>query len=268
LRRADGRWFLYFSAAVRGRVAPNGRALKCIGVASSSRAAGPFVVVRERDAAPLLCQPTLGGDIDPSPFRRADGASYLVTKTDGNSVPRPTTLQNRRLSENLWSFAPGTPTTLLGSGAAPWERGVVEGPDLVDLGGRLHLLFSGGDFASASYGEGQALCAATNRLCVRNGRLLDSPTFGGGAGGASAFEAGTGGAVLAWHAYVTANSSRRSLLLGTLSASPSGGLLVGGLPAAGPAAAAPRLTTGAPVPVELTVPAGQPVTVPNARARP
>src|SRR5947209_4198080 len=40
IRRNDGTWFLYFSAAVRGRTTANGQPLKCIGVASAPTAAG------------------------------------------------------------------------------------------------------------------------------------------------------------------------------------------------------------------------------------
>ena len=53
-----------------------------------------------------------------------------------------------------------------------WEEQVIEGPDLTMAGGRLHLLYSGGNFATSSYGEVQSLCAATNRACIRDGRLI------------------------------------------------------------------------------------------------
>src|ERR1700712_1429997 len=115
IRRPDGKWFLFFSAAVRGKTTANGSKLKCIGVAVADRAAGPFTVLRERDAAPLVCQPSIGGDIDPSTYRNpSTGLSYLVTKVDGNSMARPTQLQNWRLGSNLWSIAMG-PATLLKS---------------------------------------------------------------------------------------------------------------------------------------------------------
>src|SRR4051794_28463884 len=87
IRRADGKWFLYFSAAVKGQKTANGLPLKCIGVATAMSATGPFTVLKERDSAPLLCQPSVGGDIDPAAFRHpVNGNNYLVTKTDGNSM--------------------------------------------------------------------------------------------------------------------------------------------------------------------------------------
>lgn len=270
VRRADGKWFLYFSAAVRGRKTSNGEPLKCIGVASASTAAGPFTVVRERDQAPLLCQPSIGGDIDPSTFRNPDtGLNYLVTKVDGNGIARPTKLENRRLASSLWSFAPGMgPSTLLASTVGTWEQQVIEGPDLLRFGGRTHLLYSGGDFAKTTYGEGQATCRSTSATCVRSGRLLNDPKFGSGAGGASAFASRTGGSVLAWHAYTTPNSMQRSLLMGNLVSAPGGTLAVTGSPApAGGTPTAPTQRVDRPVEAKLTVPAGQPVTVPNARTR-
>lgn len=270
IRRSDGKWFLYFSAAVRGRRTANGQPLKCIGVASGPGAAGPFRVVPERDAAPLLCQPSIGGDIDPSTFRDATGPATLVTKVDGNSMARPTKLESRRLAWNLWSFAPDRkPTTALASTIGTWEQQVVEGPDLVRLGGRLHLLYSGGDFAKTTYGEGQASCATPTATCVRSGRLLNDPSFGSGAGGASAFSSRTGGGVLAWHAYTTPDSTKRSLLLGTLASTPAGPLTVGGspVPAAAGTSRTPAQRASAPAQAQLTVPNGQPITVPNAHTR-
>src|ERR1700712_4406439 len=67
IRRDDGTWFLYFSAAVRGRKTANGEPLKCIGVASARSASGPFTVVKELDRAPLLCDSFIGGGTRPPP---------------------------------------------------------------------------------------------------------------------------------------------------------------------------------------------------------
>jgi hypothetical protein len=270
IRRADGRWFLYFSAAVKGKRTKNGQPLKCLGVASAMSATGPFTVVKERDAAPLLCQPNLGGDIDPSTYRQgSNGYSYLVTKTDGNSSALPTTIQNRRLDSNLWSFARGlNPSTLLKSTTGTWEGQIIEGPDLLATSGRLHLLYSGGDFASTAYGEGQARCGSTGTLCVRNGRLLDDPAFGAGAGGASAFGARTGSPLLAWHAYKEGTKTRL-LSVGTLSTTSTGGLAVTGspLPTASSRTSPQQRAAGLPGSVQLTVPENQPITVPNAHTR-
>ena len=266
IRRADGKWFLYFSAAVRGQRKP----VKCIGVASAPTAAGPFTVVKERNAAPLLCEQGLGGDIDPSAYRQTVGGNaYLVTKIDGNAVARPTAIQNRRLDPSLWSFAAGLgPTTLLASTIGTWEAQVIEGPDLLFTGGRLHLIYSGGDFAKSSYGEGQALCAATNQRCIRNGRLLEGPAYGSGAGGASAFTSAAGAPLLAWHSYAS-GSSVRLLSIGTLATSSNGVLSVSGspLPPAGSATAPQQRAAGLPGPIQLTVPDNLPITVPNAHVR-
>lgn len=269
IRRADGKWFLYFSASVRGRKTVNNMPLKCIGVASAPNAAGPFTVVKERDAAPLLCQPQVGGDIDPAAYRNAaNGLNYLATKTDGNSSSLPTSIQNRRLDPSLWSFAPGMgPSTLLRSTIGTWEAQVVEGPDLLSAGGKLHLVYSGGDFAKSTYGEGQALCASTSATCVRNGRLLDNPAYGSGAGGASGFASKTGAPLLAWHAYKD-GSTTRLLSIGNLSSASNGALSVTGSPLPPSSSSQSKLrAAGGPPAVQLTVPEDQPITVPNAHTR-
>jgi hypothetical protein len=277
-RRPDGRWVLFFSAAVRGHRTPNGQPLKCLGVASSASSRGPFVASAAQDAAPLLCQASLGGDIDPSVYLAPSGAAYLVSKVDGNSAGRPTTIENRRLAADYQSFAPGVPTRLLTSSPTGWEHGIVEGPDLVRTADGLHLLYSGGDYASAAYGQGQATCVATGLPCARSGLLLDPATAGNGAGGAAAFVDRTGVPRLAWHAYLTSGSARRSLLLGTLRPTSAGrlsvtvGLGTGVGAGVGTGVTAPVVPGTAsqrvrPAGVPLPVPASAPLTVPQAHGR-
>jgi hypothetical protein len=269
IRRADGKWFLYFSAAVHGRTTSGGQPLKCLGVASAPTATGPFTVVKERNAAPLLCDPAFGGDIDPAAYQQNSASNtYLVSKLDGNSIARPTAIQNHRLDPSLWSFAAGMgPTTLLWSTIGTWEAQNIEGPDLLFSGGRLHLVYSAGDFAQPTYGEGQALCAATNQACIRNGRLLDAALYGTGAAGASGFTSSLGAPLLAWHAYN--GGTTRILLIGTLATAPDGVLSVTGSPQPGarPNAVPQQRAGGLPSVVQLTVPGNQPVTVPNAHQR-
>ncbi len=264
VRRADGTWLLYFSASVRGKRTVNDAPLKCIGVAYAPTATGPFTTVRARNTAPLLCQPSVGGDIDPSVYQAADGRTWLTTKTDGNSSSLPTSIENRRLDSGLWTFT-GAPNTLLKSTIGSWEAQVIEGPDLLSAGGRLHLLYSGGDFSKSTYGEGQALCVS---ICARNGRLLEDPSFGSGGGGASAFSSNTGAPLLAWHAYKPGTTTRL-LSVGTLSWSSGGVLSVTGTPLPStPSTTSPQQrAAGVPGSVELTVPPNTPITVPNAHTR-
>jgi hypothetical protein len=260
LRRPDGTWFLFFSAAVRGRTTTGGQPLKCIGAASAPTAKGPFTVLRQWDATPLLCQSSLGGDIDPSTFRNpANGLNYLVTKVDGNGIGRPTQIENRRLDPSLATFQAGMgPSVLLRSTVGTWEKQVIEGPDLVSAGGRLHLLYS----------EGQSLCASTGSACVRNGQLLNNSMYGSGAGGASSFTSRTGAPLLAWHAYLDPKNRQRSLLLGTMASSAAGVLSITGSPVpAGSVSAPASRAAGMASSVDIGVPAGTRVTVPNAHTR-
>ena len=60
----------------------------------------------------------------------------------------------------------GPEHVLLRSTIGTWEEQVIEGPDLHSAGGRLHLIYSGGDFAKSTYGEGQALCGDEPDVCA------------------------------------------------------------------------------------------------------
>jgi len=66
--RIGGRYVMYFT--VRERASD----LQCVGAATAADPLGPFVPAGD---GPLVCQRELGGSIDPSPFRDADGSLYL-----------------------------------------------------------------------------------------------------------------------------------------------------------------------------------------------
>ena len=68
---------------------------QCIGVAVASRPEGPFV---DTHPEPIVCQTELGGSIDASPFRDADGKLYLYFKNDGNRVHARTSLWGQPLA--------------------------------------------------------------------------------------------------------------------------------------------------------------------------
>jgi beta-xylosidase len=52
---------------------------QCISVATSASPAGPFT---DNSSAPLLCQRSRGGSIDPQPFLAPNGALYLLWKSE------------------------------------------------------------------------------------------------------------------------------------------------------------------------------------------
>ncbi|KAI0596734.1 endo-arabinase [Biscogniauxia sp. FL1348] len=73
----NGSFVMYFS----GQSAVN-KAHHCVGVATSSTILGPYTPVD----TPFACDLTVGGAIDPSGFRDADGKQYVAYKIDGNSI--------------------------------------------------------------------------------------------------------------------------------------------------------------------------------------
>jgi beta-xylosidase len=68
LRRDDG-FVLYFAARSRTL------GLQCIGAATARALEGPYTSPAPE---PLVCQPSLGGSIDPQPFLDSDGTAYLL----------------------------------------------------------------------------------------------------------------------------------------------------------------------------------------------
>jgi hypothetical protein len=73
----DNGFVLYFAA--RSRVL--GR--QCIGAAAATTLAAPYPSPAPE---PLVCQPHLGGSIDPQPFVDSDGTAYLLWKADANAI--------------------------------------------------------------------------------------------------------------------------------------------------------------------------------------
>ena len=152
LARVDGRWVLYYAAAVRGL----GKGRRCIGVATAPTAYDAF---RPVDRRPLVCHrrartplawdtvpnaPGLPrrGAIDPSYFVDADGSPYLLYKTDG--VPSAI----RILPLGPRGVAPRTGTTSSELVRASW---VMENPVVLQRGGFYHLFTSEDIWSRCSY---------------------------------------------------------------------------------------------------------------------
>lgn len=197
--RVRGRWLLYYATPVKG-MGEHGR---CIGVARSASARGPF---RPVGRAPLVCpsyadtpaaqdpllprDPTLprAGVIDPSWFRDADGSTYLLYKTDRT----PSTIRIVALARDGQSVKPGAAGVELFR-----SDGVVENPVLIRRPEGYVMLASEGDWTRCGYRTrwlrspllldwstaetGMLMDAATTGLCgpggadvveVRGGRLL------------------------------------------------------------------------------------------------
>ena len=193
--RVGGRWLLYYATPVKG-MGEHGR---CIGVARSSSARGPF---RPVGKAPLVCpsyagtptaqdpllprDPTLprAGVIDPSWFRDADGSSYLLYKTDRI----PSTIRIVPLAPNGQSVATDAVSVELLRSAA----GVIENPVLTQRPEGYVMLASEGDWTRCGY-RTRWLRSTTllDWTLAETGMLLDAGTTGlCGPGGADLVEGG------------------------------------------------------------------------------
>jgi Glycosyl hydrolases family 43 len=141
--KRDDRYVLYFAARSRAL------GIQCIGAAIATSATGPFT---SRDEQPLVCQRELGGSIDPHPYAAADGAAYLLWKSDGNALGRASTLHAQRLRPDGLALE-GTAVDLVESDAR-WEQPLIENPALVAVGALYYLFYSGGWWESAGYAIG------------------------------------------------------------------------------------------------------------------
>jgi beta-xylosidase len=119
----DGSYVMYY--AVRYEAA--GR--QAISVATASDPAGPFV---DRSSEPLIFQEDRAGSIDPSPFVDADGAAYLLWRSDDNAIDRPASLWGAPLRPDGLALA-GEPAEVLRHDAA-WEKPLIEAPSLARVG--------------------------------------------------------------------------------------------------------------------------------------
>jgi beta-xylosidase len=189
---------LYYAA----RVAGPGGGEECISVATATQPQGPFV---DSSTAPLECQASLGGSIDPSPFVDATGALFLQWRSIG-AGGQPATIWSEQLDAAGTGFAGpsgATPTMLVVADQA-WEAGVVEAPDLVLDAGRYFLFYSGNGWDGANYGVGFAACSGPLGPCSKplSQPILATGSGVEGPGSTSVFTDASGATWIAFDAYV------------------------------------------------------------------
>jgi hypothetical protein len=168
-----GGWVLYYSTEDQSL------GVECIGAAFSTRPAGPY---SDSSSQPLVCQPAVGGSIDPSVVQAAPGRPrYLVWKNDGNSARAPVAIWEQQLSPDGQHLV-GPRHRLMGATQA-WEDGIVENPSmLADAHGGYWLFFSGGRWQSTTYDTGLWWCATVSGPCSPTS---DGPFLGRRAGAVS-----------------------------------------------------------------------------------
>ena len=207
--RGDGKYVLYYNSVfgITGH--------QCVGVAVGDNPAGPFVDDSEK---PLVCPISLGGAIDPSMIV-VDGDPWLIYKSDGNCCDLPTGIWSVRLSDDLLDTQ-GEPTQLITTDQA-WEGSVVEAPELVEVGGQLHLFYSGNDWNTSDYAIGHASCTTVSGPCTKTSRepLLASGASVAGPGGETLVVSGDA-AVIGYHGWtpgrVGAPGGERQLYAGVV----------------------------------------------------
>lgn len=159
--RQGERYLLFFTA----REKASGR--QCTGVAHSTDPLGPFTSEAKE---PLICQRDLGGTIDASPFRDADGQLYLYYKADANAVGKPTDIYVQRMTADGMGLT-GEPVTLL-TNDQPWEAHVIESPTMVRWGDAYVLFYSANHFGwephqrLSPYAMGYATCTGPTGPCI------------------------------------------------------------------------------------------------------
>jgi predicted GH43/DUF377 family glycosyl hydrolase len=186
-------YVLYYTAAVAGTKT------QCISVATARRPEGPFV---DTSTAPLVCQPTLGGSIDPSPLLDAAGHPYLVWKSNGNGA-QPATIWAQALDPQGTALQGAGPTELLRP-SQPWEGSVVEAPSMTWVDGSYWLFYSGNNWDAADYAIGVARCAGVLGPCVKPsaGPVLGSQPNLEGPGGEDVFTDTRGNLEMAFQAWL------------------------------------------------------------------
>ncbi|MFO6445901.1 glycoside hydrolase family 43 protein [Erythrobacter sp. NE805] len=154
-------YLLFFTA----RETASGK--QCTGVATAADPLGPFTSPAKE---PLICQRDLGGTIDASPFRDADGQLYLYFKADANAVGKPTDIFVQPMTPDGLALT-GEPKVLL-TNDREWEAHVVESPTMVRHAGGYTLFYSANHFGwephqrLSPYAMGYATCAGPIGPCT------------------------------------------------------------------------------------------------------
>lgn len=215
--RIGQRYVMYF-AATAGSGSPHAGA-KCLGLATSASAAGPFVPSPHA----LFC---VGGGfwaLDPYPV--ADGARWFLLWREDDAANVRGKIVATELTPDGLGFA-GTPKPTLVIGEAAWEDGArgggvagsgigpIENPAMArhpDTGAWL-LTWSANDWMSRDYATGLARCdtpmgpctrisRAGPWLCTSDDRSIDTEASFSGAGGLSFVTDDQGRLYAVFHAY-------------------------------------------------------------------
>ncbi len=204
--RWDGKWIMYYDAAMSGHAGDTG--FNCLSVATVATLSPTSPVFVDRSTRPLLCQTSLGGAIDPSPFvDPVSGHAFLVWKSNDGGSGQPARIWAQQLSGDGLSLVGAANQLLLqDSHDFPWET-TVENPDLINVAGTYFLLFSTGIWDTSSYSETITACAGPVGPCLPPSQILSSYGSVSGPGGGSLFQDGAGNWFIAYAAWASGCTS-------------------------------------------------------------
>ena len=157
---------------------------------------------RQRQAVPLPVRPRR---LDrSSPFTDVDGKRYLLWKNDGNCCGMRTRLFMQALSDDGLRLV-GEAKDLGVENDCPWERNLIEGPNLVLHDGTYYLFYSANDYNSRNYAAGYA---TSKELFgpyqdAEENPILASDETAAGPGGQTMLEAEEGEWWILYHAWDT-----------------------------------------------------------------
>jgi beta-xylosidase len=158
-------YVLYYTAHDADLKRPDSNGSQCVTVALADKPDGPFV---DRSTEPLVCQPTLGGSIDATPFVDVDGATYLIWKNDGNCCNLETRFFLQPLTPDGLKLT-GKPSDLGVMNDEPWEGALIEAPTLIEDDGTYYLFFSANGYDTEFYAVGYATARSVK------GPYVDAP---------------------------------------------------------------------------------------------
>ena len=219
IHRVAGGYNVYFV----GRAA-DGQLSVGVAVSTSGNVTGPFV---DPLGSPLVHDDSGArmGQIDPTYYADDDGRQYLVFKTDGNAVGKPTPIRIAELTDNGTALAdngqPAWSATQLITNDEPWEGAIVEAP---------WLFYSANGFSDGTYAVGVARAdairgpyAKLGAPILRNDTRVSPPTFEG-PGHCSVVQARDGAYAIVYHAWRGGDRSFRVMMLDavTWAAGPDG----------------------------------------------
>jgi len=219
----------------------------CVGVAETTDPMGPYV---DHSAGPVVCQPNIGGSIDPDVYQDQAGNYYLSWKSnDGYGSTSPATLWASAVTFGSNGAQLVGSTTALITQNRSWES-TIEQPEMVQLGGHWLLFFSGGPWQTSAYAIAYAYCQGPVGPCADPNA---APVFGSagavaGPGAPSIFTDTTGTLWMSYNAWTAGNvgypGGARSLRMDPLCMVGGTPVLLG--PSATPQSLSPSCPTGLP----------------------